>query len=90
MAWRTMATVLIVIFAATMTWIVVADPLVEVGDHFKDLDPNDDDQIDPSGQIDSHISAFFNMFLILIFGVMGWGAWRVLRNEITRGGGGGL
>lgn len=90
MAWRTVATVVIVVFVAVLTWTVLADPLVETGEDFKGLDPKDGDQIDPSTRIDEMIGGFFDMFLILVFGVMGWGLWRIFRKEITRGGGGGL
>lgn len=85
MSWRVVATVLIVVFTATLLWTVTADPLRQTGDAF--IDSNDDGgQINVDGKIDSAIRGYSNVFLILIFGVMGWGMWRVLRRELTRGG----
>lgn len=83
MSWRTAATLLIVIFALILVWTTMADPLIQVGNEFKDLETSG--QFNTDQKIDSNINAVFNMILVAIFGLLGWGTWRVLRNELTRG-----
>lgn len=84
MSWRTGATVLIVCFALVLTWMVLAGPLVEVGEAFKSFETSG--QFSSDSKIDGLISGWFNMFLIAIFGIMGWAVWRVYRREVTRSG----
>lgn len=87
MSWRTIATVMIVLFATMILWTVSVDPLRQVGDSFKEIDDGQGD-FDIPGQIDGKLRGYENMFLILAFGVMTWGLWRILRRELTRSRGG--
>lgn len=87
MAWRTAATVMIVVFVATIIWAVTAGPLNAVGNEFQEVAP-DDSAINADGKIDSAIDGYFNLFIVLIGGVLLWGTWRVFRQETTRRGGG--
>jgi len=84
MSWRIVATVMIVVFVSTAVWTVTADPLRQVGDSFVEMDDGGG-PYDIGSQIDSKIRGFSNMFLVLIFGVIGWAGWRVYRRELTRG-----
>lgn len=83
MATRTILTVIIVIFAATAVWVGLADPLVQLGDAFKGIETSG--QFGKNSLIDTMISSWFNMILVLIFGIMAWGVIRVMRKELTRG-----
>jgi len=82
MSWRTVAAVMIVLFTALAMWATLADPMVQIGNSFQDV--ADGETYDIDGRIDGLISHWFDMFLILTFGVMAWGGWRVLRKELTR------
>jgi hypothetical protein len=83
MAIRTGTTVIIVIFAATVVWVGLADPLVQIGAAFKGIDTSG--QFGKTALIDGMISSWFNAILILVFGIMAWGVIRVVRRELTRG-----
>jgi len=89
MSWRVITTVFIVVFAALIVWTITADPLRQTGDSIAEIDDGGG-PYDVGSQTDSIIRGFSNMFLVLVFGVLGWGLWRVLRRELTRGGGGQL
>lgn len=83
MAWKTAVTVLIVVFSATLLWATISDPLVQVSNDLKDVETSG--QYDVDSKIDSYTTGYFNMFPILIFGIMAWGIWRIWRRETTRG-----
>jgi len=83
MSWRTVATFMIVVFAAVAAWITLADPLVQVGNAFKDIPTSG--QFNYDNRVDGLISSWFNMFLILIFGIGAWGVWWVIRRELSTG-----
>lgn len=97
MSWKTVATVLIVIFSIALIQSVLAGPTVAIlnglnatGD-YSDLDGADDDW-NGNDIITSLAQDWFDMGLVAMFGVIAWGVARVLRRELTRGrnGGGGL
>ena len=83
MATRTGFTVLIVIFGATIVWVGLADPLVQLGAAFKAIDTSG--QFGKTALIDGMIASWFDMLLLLVFGIMAWGIVRVVRRELTRG-----
>lgn len=85
MSWRTAATIIIVVFALTGVWVTVADPLVQFGDKLQESGDNSNEHFDGDSLIDGYIGSFFNMILVAIFGLLSWGLWRVLRQELTRG-----
>lgn len=87
MSWRVIAAVLVAVFAALLVSMTTADPLHQVGDTFEDIDGGGQDVED---QANMGERAYGNLILIIVFGVLAWGAWFVLREEVTRGGGGGL
>jgi len=82
MSWRVVAAVMIAIFSIVIVSAATAEPLRQTTDALEDLDGADSDV---SEQADSGIRAYGNLILILSFGIIGWGAWRVLRREITEG-----
>lgn len=83
MATRTVLTVMIVIFTATIVWVGLADPLVQLGIALKDIETSG--QFGKTALIDGMIASWFNAILILVFGIMLWGIIRVMRRELTRG-----
>lgn len=92
MAWRAVAAVCIAVFVLAIVQSALAGPvhdvqtqLNETGD-YSDLegagsDYNGNDVI--TGLFDD----WMHMGLIAMFGLMAWGGWRVIRKELTRGGG---
>jgi TRAP-type C4-dicarboxylate transport system permease small subunit len=85
MSWRTIAAVLIVVFSMLAIWGTLADPLVQISNAFIDLETSG--QFNTDAKISRLTQSVFNMILIGVFGVMAWGIWRVVRRELTRGGG---
>jgi len=85
MSWRTIAAVLIVVFSMLAIWATMADPLVQIANAFIDLETSG--QFNTDSKINRMVQSFFNMILVGVFGVMAWGIWRVVRRELTRGGG---
>lgn len=84
MSWRTAAAAIIAVFALIAVWAIVADPLIQIGDAFKEIETSG--QFNHDQRVDGLIGTFFDMFLVAIFGILGWGTYRVLRRERTRGG----
>jgi hypothetical protein len=84
MSWRTAAAVIIAVFALTVVWAIFADPLIQIADAFTDFDTSG--QFNYEDTIDGLVGTWFKMILLAVFGILGWGTWRVLRKEITRGG----
>lgn len=83
MAVRTILTVIIVVFAATIVWVGLADPLVQIGAAFKGVETSG--QFGKNALIDGMIGSWFDAILVLVFGIMLWGTVRVVRRELTRG-----
>jgi len=86
MSWRTVAAVFIAVFAFLVVLGTMADPLVQIADAFIGLETSG--QFNTDSKINTLVSAVFNSILIGIFGLLAWGIWRVIRRELTRGGGG--
>lgn len=87
MSWRVVAALLIAIFAILAFSTLATEPLYDIGDTFQDIADSDAD-VDSSEVADqrtSGIRAFENLVLILVGGLLAWGAWRVLRKELTEG-----
>lgn len=89
MSWKTAATVITVIFMLVSIWTLAADPLISIGNSFQDTGDNSNEHFDGDSIIDENIGAWFDMILVGVFGLMAWAGYRVLRRELTRGGGGG-
>lgn len=85
MSWRTIAAVLIVVFSIVLVQSVIAGPLVTYTDTMSGSGDYSNEYFDGNALIESYSQHWFNMGLILIFGMMVWGALRVYRREATRG-----
>jgi hypothetical protein len=85
MSWRTAAAILIAVFAVLLLQTVLADPLFGFLSAVTDLYDTSGGQIDGNSLIDGLGGAWMNMGLIMVFGLVLWGAVRVLRQELTRG-----
>lgn len=83
MSWRTIATIMTVVFVAVAAWMTLADPLLSVAEAFKGLETSGYFGYD--ARVDGLVGSFFNMFLVLIFGVIAWGVWWVIRRELSTG-----
>lgn len=86
MSWRIVSTVLIIVFAIVIVQGVLADPLIETGEQLNATGDYDNEHFDGNSIITDMPTHWFNMGLVAIFGIMSWGAWRVVRRELTRGG----
>lgn len=85
MALRTVAAVFIIVVSIVFLQIFLAEPVTEVTDALNesgDYSIGGQDMNDTFGTL---VASFWNMGWIAIFGVMGWGVYRVLRRELTRG-----
>lgn len=84
-AWRAVAVVLILVFSIILIQSLVAGPLVEYTEKVNATGDYSNSHFDGNTIITGYADAWFNMGLIAIFGLMAWGSWRVIRQELTRG-----
>lgn len=82
MSWRVIAAVMIALFAILTVSATTADPLRQVTDSIEQIDGADQSVED---QADMGERAYGNLILILVFGLIVWAVWRVLRRELTEG-----
>lgn len=87
MSWRTIAAVLTVIFLISLIQSAMADPLTMLASAFSDTGTYGFAGLDGNAYITGLPSTWFNMGLVAMFGLMVWGLARVVRQELTRGGG---
>lgn len=87
MGWRVIAAVFAVIFLISIVQSTFADALVQFATAMSDTGTYSFGGLDGNAFITGLPGTWFAMGLIAIFGVMAWGAWRVVRRELTRGGG---
>lgn len=85
MSWRVVATVFIAIFAILLVSTTTANPIHEVTDSIVEIDDGQGDNYDTSNQAADGLRAYGNLILILVFGIIAWGAWFILRKELTEG-----
>jgi len=88
MSWRTASAVLIVVLAVVIVQALVVDVLIQILDALASSGDYSDvagTGVDGESLIRGFPGAWFNMGLILIFGIMAWGIARVVRKELTRG-----
>lgn len=85
MSWRLIATILIAVFALVTLWTVTAQPMHTVTDSIVEIDDGEGGQYDTEQTADSYLRGYFNTILVLVFGLIAYGAWFVLRRELTEG-----
>lgn len=91
MAVRTIAVAILAVFFIIALQITLAGPLTEISDSINNTgDYSDIGGEDGNAIITDFPGQWFTMGFVAIFGVLAWASWRVLRRELTRGGGGGL
>lgn len=88
MSWKTVATVIIIVFAIALAQMVMAAPLLDVANSLNDSGDYENEHFDGNEKINDLPDIWFNMGLIGIFGLMAWGVWFVVKRELTRGRGG--
>lgn len=85
MSWRIIATVLVVVFSIILLQGALAGPLTETADRLGGSGDYENEHFDGNQIIQDMPGHWFNMGRVGIFGIMAWGAWRVIREELTRG-----
>lgn len=90
MSWRTVIAVLIFVFAVIFMQSVFAGPLFQFGNDLAAQDDDDGNSLDSSAKIENLETVWFDMGIIAVMGIGVWGLARVVRRELTRGGGGGF
>lgn len=88
MAWKTVATAIIVIFAILLTQMVLTGPVEQVETQLNETGDYDNEHFDGNDRITSIAGHWYNMGLIAAFGLMFWGTVWVVRKELTRRRGG--
>lgn len=87
MAWRTVLTVIAVVFVIAIAQMTLGPVGDQTLDSLNESGDYNNSHYDGNDLIGGWMSDWFNMGLFAMFGVMLWGAWRIARREITRGGG---
>ena len=85
MSWRVVSVVFIAVFALLTVSAMTATPIHNVTDTFADMDEDTSGQFDAAAQAAAGLRAYSNLILILVFGLIAWGSWYILRNELTEG-----
>lgn len=91
MSWKTIATVLIVVFALALVQASLAGPMVTVQDSLNEsagdiqIDTGPGQSFDGNSIITGMMGHWFNMGLVAMFGIMAWATARVVRKELTQG-----
>lgn len=88
MAWKTVATAVIVIFAILLTQMVLAGPVEQVETDLNETGDYSNEHFDGNDAITSIVGHWYNMGLVAVFGLMFWGTVWVVRKELTRRRGG--
>lgn len=85
MSWRVIVAVMIAVFAILAVSMTTADPIRTVTDSIEEADDGSGGNYDTAKQAADGIRAYGNLIKILVFGLICWGAWRVVRREVTEG-----
>lgn len=85
MAWKTVATVMIIVFGIGIIQIAMAGPLTNVSNSLNETGDYDNRHFDGNDVIIEMPIRWFDMGLLAIFGIIAWGTWTVIRNEIFEG-----
>lgn len=85
MSWRLITTVMVAIFGVLLMMTMTAQPIHTVTDSIVEIDDGEGGQYDTAEQAESSIRGYFNAMLVVIFGIIAWAAWWVLRRELTTG-----
>lgn len=86
MAWRTAATVLLTVSALILVTVLLVGPLNTIQTGFNETgDYSDNGYFDGNALLNGFAENWARMSLVAIFGLMLWGAARVVRREKTRG-----
>lgn len=80
MSWRLVTTLIVALFAILVVMTMTAQPMHTATDAITDLDS---DNSDLQEQADSSVRGYFNLILVLIFGLIAWASWWILRRELT-------
>lgn len=90
MSWKATATVLIVVFTIVLIQSTMAGPANQITEDLNATGDYNNEHFNGNELITSYVGDWLNMGLIGMFGIMLWGLARVVRRELTRGGGGNI
>lgn len=85
MSWKTAATVMIVVATLSLVLASLVGPAATVTSKLNETGDYDNEHFDGNNLIGSWLGDWINMVLIGMFGIMMWGAARVMRREVFRG-----
>lgn len=86
--WKTIITVVIVVFSIVMAQLLLAPPLEDTTRGLNETGDYENEHFDGNAIIAGILDYWYNMGLVAIAGISMWGVWRVVRRERTRGRGG--
>ncbi len=86
MGWKTIATVLIVVFTLVLVQSTLVGPATQITNDLNETGDYNNEHFNGNKLITSYVGDWLNMGLIGIFGIMMWGVAHVVRRELTRGG----
>lgn len=84
MSWKIIAAALTAVFAIILAQSVFIGPLFTIQNSLNETGDYNSDYLDGNHVITSLPSTWLDMGLIAIFGILTWGAWRIVRRELTR------
>jgi hypothetical protein len=87
MSWKTAATVIVIVFVIAIGQAALAGPATNVQTSLNGTGDYNNDHFNGNKIITTTLGSWFNMGLVGIFGIILWGFARVIRQELTRGGG---
>lgn len=86
MSWRVVVTVMIAIFTILTLSVVTIGPLHQTTDAITDLgDPDESNSLNAGEFVEDAVRAYGDLILVFVFGMIGYGAWYILRRELTAG-----
>jgi hypothetical protein len=88
MAWKTVATVVIVVTSILLAQMVLAGPLEETETKLNETGNYSNEHFDGNQRITDQLGNWYNMGKVAVFGLMFWGVAWVVRKELTRRRGG--
>lgn len=86
MSWRLVATIMIAIFSILTLSVVTAGPLHQATGAITEMDDGTSEHgLDTDGFVNAGLQAYSDMILIFVFGLIAYGAWYLLRRELSAG-----
>lgn len=85
MAWRKVATIMIIVFGIAVVQMSMAGPLTSVSQSLNETGDYSNEHFDGNKTITELPVTWFDMGLMGMFGIILWGFWSVIQDEINEG-----